>query len=111
MNVIGVSGLPGSGKNIISKIAKERSIHVIKMGNIVREEAEKRDGDPGKTAIDLRKEHGEYVLAKLTIEKIKGLSNLDKNSKKANINDFFVIEGIRSQFEIELFRKISKISN
>lgn len=108
MNVIGVSGLPGSGKNIISKIAKERSINVIKMGNIVREEAEKRDGDPGKTAVDLRKEHGEYVLAKLTIEKIKGLSNLNKsykNSKKANIDDFFVIEGIRSQFEIELFRK------
>ena len=108
MNVIGVSGLPGSGKNIISKIAKKRSINVLKMGDIVRGEAKKREGDPGKTAVDLRKEHGEYVLAKLTIEKIKAISNSSKNNKNSNepnMDDFFIIEGIRSQYEIELFRK------
>jgi len=108
MNVIGVSGLPGSGKNIISKIAKKRSINVLKMGDIVRQVAEKRDEDSGKTAVDLRKEHGEYVLAKLIIEKIKTQSNSNKNSEnsnKSNTGEFFVIEGIRSQYEIELFRK------
>ena len=102
MNVMGVSGLPGSGKNLISKIAEKKSFYVINMGDLVRQEAKKRNEETGKTAVDLRKEHGEYVLAKLTIKKIEDISNLDKYPK---IDDFFIIEGIRSPFEVELFRK------
>ena len=122
MNVIGVSGLPGSGKNMVSKIAEKRSMIVINMGDLVRQEAKKRNEETGKVAVDLRKEQGEYVLAKLTIQKIKNLSNLAKNSEdKTNKdskhktsadsednsdknNGFYIIEGIRSPFEVELFR-------
>ena len=103
MNVIGVSGLPGSGKNIVSKIAEKKSINVINMGDLVREEAKKRNEETGKTAIDLRKEQGEYVLAKLTIQKIEDLSNFAKDLDTNN--SFVIIEGIRSPFEVELFRK------
>jgi len=120
MKVLGVSGLPGSGKSLISKIGEKKSINVLKMGDIVREEAEKRKTDTGKTAIDLRKEHGDFVLAKIIIKKINDYSNLNKFNKdklknkienkiETNTNDtlhdFFIIEGIRSQSEVDLFKK------
>lgn len=101
MNVIGVSGLPGSGKSLVSKVAKERSIIVINMGDLVREEAKKRNENVGETAINLRKEHGDYVLAKLTIEEIKNQSLYMKNLE----NPIFLIEGIRSQYEVKMFRE------
>lgn len=101
MSVIGVSGLPGSGKSLVSKIAKEKSIIIVNMGDLVREEAKKRNANVGETAINLRKEQGDYVLAKLTIEKIKNQSLSMKNSEK----QIFLIEGIRSQYEVKLFRE------
>nr|WP_224425471.1 nucleoside monophosphate kinase [Methanobrevibacter sp. TMH8] len=101
MNVVGISGLPGSGKSLVSKIAKKRSNIVINMGDLVRKEAKKRNTDVGETAINLRKEQGEYVLAKLTIEKIKNESLKLKDSK----NSIFLIEGIRSQFEVKMFKE------
>jgi len=104
MNVMGVSGLPGSGKNLVSKIAEERLMHVINMGDLVRLEAKKRNEETGKTAVDLRKEQGEYVLAKLSVEKIKDTSNFNDSK----IEDFFIIEGIRSPFEVKLFKKSFK---
>jgi dephospho-CoA kinase len=100
MNVIGISGLPGSGKSLASEIAKERSISVINMGDLVREESKKRNMNMGETSIKLRKELGDYILANLTIEKIKNQS-LEMNSEKP----MFLIEGIRSQDEVKIFRE------
>ncbi|WP_225370663.1 AAA family ATPase [Methanobrevibacter arboriphilus] len=84
MKVVGISGLPGSGKSLVSKIAKEKNIIVINMGDLVRKEAKKRNADVGETSIKLREEFGEYVLAKLTIEKIKKESET-ANSKKISL--------------------------
>ncbi|KZX17175.1 AAA family ATPase [Methanobrevibacter filiformis] len=100
MNVIGVSGLPGSGKSLISKIAIEQDFNVFNMGDIVREESKKRNKSSSETAVELRKEHGDYVVAKFTINKILNL-NFDKNTK-------VMIEGIRSQYEVELFKESFK---
>jgi len=105
MKVIGVSGLPGSGKSLVSNISKKYGVTVIRMGDIVREEAEKRNEDSGTTSIKLRKEHGQYVLAKLTVEKIKKLFKSNKNYKKELV---FVVEGIRSPYEVKLFKKSFK---
>lgn len=102
MKVVGISGLPGSGKSLISKIAKEKDIIVINMGDLVRKEAKKRNADVGETSIKLREEFGEYVLAKMTIEKIK------KESETVNSKNIFIIEGIRSQHEVSLFKKSFK---
>lgn len=102
MKVIGVSGLPGSGKSLISNISKKYGVYVIRMGDIVREEAKKRNEDSGITAVNLRKEHGQYVLAKFTIEKIKKLFKSNKNYKKELI---FLVEGIRSPYEVKMFKK------
>ena len=97
MKIIGVSGLPGSGKGLVSKIAKEKNILVFNMGDIVREEAVKRNKNTSETAVELRREHGNYVVAKFTINKI--LNSCAESEEK------IVIEGIRSPYEVELFKK------
>mgnify|MGYP006058305409 CR=1 FL=1 len=42
MQVMGISGLPGSGKSLVSDIAIERGAMIVSMGDIIREEAKKR---------------------------------------------------------------------
>ena len=97
MKVIGVSGMPGSGKSFISDKAIERGAIIVSMGDIIREEAEKRGETTGETAVNLRKEHGEYIVSELTIQKIK---NLESEGQEK-----IVVEGIRSHHEVDLFKE------
>ncbi|BDH79381.1 MAG TPA: flagellar hook-basal body complex protein FliE [Methanothermobacter sp.] len=94
MKIIGLAGMPGSGKGVVSSIAGEMGYHIIRMGDIIREEARKRGEDPGETAVKLRREHGEYIIAEKCIPKIE-------NTKGEKI----LIEGIRSPYEVEIFKK------
>ena len=41
MQVMGISGLPGSGKSLVSEMASERGAIIVSMGDIIREEAKK----------------------------------------------------------------------
>ncbi|MBX7076794.1 MAG: AAA family ATPase [Methanobacteriaceae archaeon] len=100
MKVIGISGLPGSGKSFISKYSEEKGYLVTNMGDVIREEAKKRGEDTGTTATNLRLEHGQYVVAKFTIEKVKNL--IETAEDKENL---IIVEGIRSPFEVELFKE------
>lgn len=97
MRVIGISGMPGSGKSFISDKAVEKGAIIVSMGDIIREEAEKRGETTGETAVNLRKEHGEYIVSELTIQKIKKLLNEG--------HDKIVVEGIRSHHEVEMFKE------
>lgn len=98
MQVMGISGMPGSGKSIVSEIAIEKGAILISMGDIIREEAKKR-GEPTKeTAVNLRKEFGDNIVSELTIEKIKKIQE-DGNTK------LIIIEGIRSHHEVEMFKE------
>jgi dephospho-CoA kinase len=98
MQVMGISGLPGSGKGIVSDIATEKGAIIVSMGDIVREEAKKR-GEPTKeTAVNLRKEFGEYIVSELTIKKIKKL-------EEEGVENLIIIEGIRSHHEVEMFKE------
>lgn len=99
MKVIGVSGMPGSGKGVVSRLAKKYGFKIIIMGDVIREEALKRKEDVGETAVDLRREYGPQVVAKICIEKIQKKSNLESASNK------YLIEGIRSPHEVELFQE------
>lgn len=100
MKVIGISGLPGSGKNLISTKASEKGFIVVNMGDCVREESLKRNEDSRVTAVKLREEYGKYVVANLTIQKIKELTrNIDDLSNKV-----IIVEGIRSPYEVNLFK-------
>jgi len=97
MKVIGVVGLPGSGKSLFFDMAQEKGAIVANMGDIIREKAAERGEDTGTTARKLREEQGQYIVAKLTILKIKEF--LEKNPQ-ANV---ILVEGIRSPYEIEMF--------
>jgi dephospho-CoA kinase len=100
MKVFGVSGMPGSGKGVVSRIAQKMGVKIIRMGDVIRDEAEIRGKDIGETAVSLRKEYGDYVVAEKCVETIKrnyGQSETDKIT--------YMIEGIRSPYEIEIFQK------
>ena len=98
MQVMGISGLPGSGKSLVSEIAIKRGAVIVSMGDIIREEAKKRGESSKETATNLRKEHGKYIVAKLTIEKIKKMIE-DK------LATTIIVEGIRSPFEVNMFKE------
>jgi dephospho-CoA kinase len=100
MKVIGVVGLPASGKGEFSKIAAEMGIPVIVMGDMIRN-AVKEDGlDPtdtnlGAVANRLRKERGMDAIAYLCIPEIQ-----------RQTAPLVLVDGIRGDAEVELFRKI-----
>ena len=71
MRVMGISGMPGSGKSFVSEIATKKGAMIVSMGDIIREEAKKRGESTKETAQNLRKEFGENIVAELTVEKIK----------------------------------------
>lgn len=95
MNVMGISGLPGSGKSLVSEMAQEKGAIIVSMGDIIREEAKKRGESSKETATNLRKEHGQYIVSELTIKKIKELEN----------ENTIIVEGIRSHHEVEMFKE------
>ena len=94
MVVIGVTGMPGAGKGVVSRIAESMGFRVIRMGDVIRDEARKRCEDPGVTAVRLREEYGKYVVAEKCVERIQ-----------ESESEMFLIEGIRSPHEVEIFRK------
>ena len=95
---MGISGMPGSGKSIVSDLAAEKGAIIVSMGDIVREEAKKRGESTKETAVNLRKEFGNDIVSELTIKKIKKLEE-DENNK------LIIIEGIRSLHEVEMFKE------
>ena len=78
MNVIGVTGMPGSGKSVVSRVAENLGMKVVRMGDVIRDEAHKRNESPGKVAVYLRKEFGKYVIAERCVEYIKNISANEK---------------------------------
>ena len=98
MRIIGISGMPGSGKALVSEIAAEKGAIIVSMGDIVREEAKKRGEGSKETAKNLRAEFGQYIVSELTIKKIKKLQD-------EGIENNIVVEGIRSHHEVEMFKE------
>ena len=99
MKVIGVVGLPASGKGEFSKIAAEAGIPVIVMGDIIRAAVknaglEPTDANFGATANRLRAENGMDAIAALCISEI--------NHQTAPL---VLVDGIRGDAEVRLFRK------
>lgn len=98
MKVIGFCGLPGSGKS--------KSIEaiiglgpVITMGDVIRNEAKKRNieltgENLGRIAKELREKCGQTIVAEKCVELIK-----------AQNNDIIFIDGIRSMAEVNAFRR------
>ena len=98
MQVMGISGLPGSGKSLVSEIAIKRGAVTVSMRDIIREEAKKRGESTKETAQKLREEFGQYIVSELTIKKVKKLQEEDPESK-------IIVEGIRSPHEVDMFKE------
>ncbi|MHA1667435.1 MAG: AAA family ATPase [Candidatus Heimdallarchaeaceae archaeon] len=102
VSVIGVTGMPGSGKSAFAEIAKQFGYQIVVMGDVIRAEVIKRGFEPSpeatrKVMIQLREEYGEEVVALLTCKAIDEI--IAKKEKK------IVIDGIRSPVEVDYFKK------
>ncbi|MES2155789.1 MAG: AAA family ATPase [bacterium] len=100
VRVLGFTGMPGSGKSEAMEVAKARSIPVVRMGDLIWEEVERR-GLPrdakhvGQVANDMRESHGKDIWSKRTVEKVRHVAR-DKG--------IVIIDGVRSDAEVETFR-------
>ena len=97
--VLGVAGMPGSGKSLVVKVALENGYDVVVMGDVVRREAERKslEANPeniGKTMLELREKEGKSVIARRCLPKIE-------EAKRHKV----VVDGIRSLREVEEFKK------
>ena len=99
MNVIGVVGLPASGKGEFSKIAEGLGIPVVIMGDVIRNAVKKAglppsDENLGAMANRLRAERGMDAIAILCVDAVK--------EQKARL---VLIDGIRGDAEVRVFRQ------
>lgn len=99
MKVIGIVGMPGSGKSEAADAARSMGIPVIVMGDIVR----KGVVDSGKQInpetirsmmIELRNKYGKGVVAERCLAKIRSHRS----------DGLVVVDGLRSLHETEAFR-------
>lgn len=94
--MIGLSGMPGSGKGVFVETARKKGWDVVRMGDAVWDFVKKKgltlnDENVGRVADEERKKFGYGIWAERTLPFIK--------------NRKTVIDGIRSVEEVNVFRK------
>jgi len=103
--VVGLAGMPGSGKSLVVETAQLEGYAAVAMGDVVREETQKRglDINPknmGKVMLELREKGGKRIIAERCIPRIE-----QKESGKV------IVDGLRSLDEAEAFKaKFPKFS-
>lgn len=95
MKVVCVTGMPACGKEEFLKLARAKGFAVVRMGDVVRDEAAKagipiKDPEVGNFANEERKKHGFDIWAKRTLPRISGGHNL--------------IDGVRGPTELAVYR-------
>ncbi len=95
---IGVVGLPGSGKSIVSEVAKKYGIPTVVMGDIIRQVCfdnglEINSENIGRIMVKIRQDEGMNAVAKRTLPKVAEIKE-----------KILIIDGLRSFEEIDLFR-------
>ena len=101
--IVLVAGMPGSGKSVVSRVARSMGLPVYVMGDVVREEAARRGIEPTPSNLNmlarrLREEHGPTVIAERVAEKLR----------RGNPDSIVVVDGVRSLDEVEVFRKLGE---
>jgi dephospho-CoA kinase len=100
MQVIGVVGLPGSGKSEAAAVARAEGIPVVTMGDVIRAACRDRGLDPathhGRVAKALREEHGQAAIADRSLPRIR---------EALDDSDTVLVDGIRSGVEVEAFEE------
>ncbi len=95
--------MPGAGKSTIAEGLKSKGYDIVNMGNAVREEAKKRNlestsSNLGKLMLELREKNGPGAIAELIKPQIE--------SSTANV---ILIDGVRSNDEIQVLRKFGNV--
>ncbi len=98
MRVIGVVGLPASGKGEFSRTARSMGIPIVVMGDVIRSEVGRAglpitDANLGETANRLRQERGMAAIAELSLPAI-----LQENGP------IVLVDGIRGDAEVVFFK-------
>lgn len=101
--IVCLTGMPGAGKSTIAEGLKQKGYDIINMGNIVREEAKKRNLEPtrsnlGKLMLELREKNGAGAIAELIIPEIKH-----------STSNVIMVDGIRSIDEIQVLKKYGNV--
>jgi dephospho-CoA kinase len=96
--LVGLAGMPGSGKSLVVETAIDEGYAVVNMGDIIREETKNRglELNPkniGKVMLELRQTGGNSVIAEKCIPKIEQT----KTNK-------IIVDGIRSLSEVDTFK-------
>jgi dephospho-CoA kinase len=97
MKIVAFTGMPGSGKTAAVKVALDRGIQVLRMGDAVWDEVKRRDlplkaDVVGQVADEMRRTDGPDIWARRTLKKV------DPDAK------LVVIDGLRSMAELEVFK-------
>jgi dephospho-CoA kinase len=96
--VVGLAGMPGSGKSLVVETARELGYAIVVMGDVIREETVKLGLDltphnVGKVMLQLRADGGVTAVAQKCIPKIE-----EQASTKV------LVDGLRSLYEVEAFK-------
>lgn len=97
MKIIGLVGLPGSGKGEASRIARQQGLTVLVMGDVIRQEAarqglEATDVNLGHVGCALREAEGPEAVARRILQKAR-----------ASGEETIVVDGLRSREEADYF--------
>lgn len=97
MKIIGLVGLPGSGKGEASRIARQQGLAVLVMGDVIRQEAarqglEATDVNLGRVGCALREAEGPEAVARRILQKAR-----------ASGEETVVVDGLRSREEADYF--------
>lgn len=101
--IVCLTGMPGAGKSTIAQGLQKKGFMSVNMGDAVRAEARRRNLEPtsqnlGKLMLELRQKNGPGAVAELIKEQI-----LSSNA------EVVVVDGIRSNAEIEELKKIGNV--
>lgn len=102
MLIVCIVGMPGSGKSVVAKAARDLGIPVYNMGDVVREETLKKYGKITselmlRTSIELREKYGPAIIAVKTVEKIRGG------------HEIVAVDGVRSLDEVNVFMRYGDV--
>ena len=97
MKIIGLVGLPGSGKGEASRIARQQCLTVLVMGDVIRQEAARRgleatDVNLGRVGCALREAEGPEAVARRILD-----------TARASGEETVVVDGLRSREEADYF--------
>ena len=96
--VVGLAGMPGSGKSLVVRAAQQEGYAVVVMGDVIREETQRRGLKPtpkniGQVMLELREQDGASVIAEKCIPRIE-------QQKSGKV----IVDGLRSLSEVDALK-------